>query len=37
MAKKIDTAGMWTIKGNPITLAGVFLNFGFCVRNRNGA
>ena len=28
MAKKIDTAGMWTIKGNPITRAGVFLYSG---------
>lgn len=28
MAKQIDTAGMWTIKGNPITRAGVFLYSG---------
>ena len=28
MGKKIDTAGMWTIKGNPITRAGVFLYSG---------
>lgn len=28
MSKKIDTAGMWTIKGNPITRAGVFLYSG---------
>lgn len=28
MAKKVDTAGMWTIKGNPITRAGVFLYSG---------
>ena len=28
MSKQIDTAGMWTIKGNPITRAGVFLYSG---------
>lgn len=28
MSKKVDTAGMWTIKGNPITRAGVFLYSG---------
>ena len=28
MAKQIDNAGMWTIKGNPITRAGVFLYSG---------
>ena len=28
MSKKIDTAGMWTIKGNPITRAGVLLYSG---------
>ena len=28
MAKQIDTAGMWTINGNPITRAGVFLYSG---------
>ena len=28
MGKKIDTAGMWTYEGNPITRAGVFLYSG---------
>ena len=28
MSKKIDTAGMWTYEGNPITRAGVFLYSG---------
>ena len=28
MSKKIDTAGMWTYEGNPITRAGVFMYSG---------
>ena len=28
MSKKIDTAGMWTIKGNPITHDGVVMYSG---------